>query len=227
MTDDAYRHRLMRLIQARTPPTDLKKCSLAIGRNHAYLHQFFHRGTPRVLPEEARLRLADYLGVDAEALAPPSGPREGRRRGSLQHGAQDAVVAIPEVQVTAQAGGGTLVDQDPVRASWYLPIDFLRYELRSQPEDLRIITIDGDSMEPVLMAGDKVLVDLSRTDPSPPGIFVLNDGFGLVAKRIEHIPNSAPPRIAIVSANERYDRYERAVSDVRIIGRVVWFARRV
>jgi hypothetical protein len=40
-----------------------------------------------------------------------------------------------------------------------------------------------------------VLVDLGRRAPTPPGVFVLYDGMGLVAKRVEHIPNSDPPRV--------------------------------
>ncbi|MCR9256283.1 MAG: peptidase S24 [Alphaproteobacteria bacterium] len=216
----------MRLIQERTPPTDLKKASLAIGRNHAYLHQLIHRGTPRVLPEESRLRLADYLDVEPDLLLPPSGQSRSRSVGATAL-TEAGVAPVPEVRVTAQAGGGALVDREDDRTNWFFPADWLRHELRSKPGDLRIITIDGDSMEPILLAGDKVMVDLSRTEPSPPGIFVLNDGFGLVAKRIELIPNSSPPRIAIVSANDRYARYERDVSEVRIIGRVVWFSRRL
>jgi hypothetical protein len=44
-----------------------------------------------------------------------------------------------------------------------------------------------------------VLVDLGRRSPTPPGIFVLHDGMGLVAKRLEYIPNSDPPRVRIIS----------------------------
>jgi phage repressor protein C with HTH and peptisase S24 domain len=36
--------------------------------------------------------------------------------------------------------------------------------------------------------GDIVLVDLGRRTTTPPGIFVLHDGMGLVAKRLEHVP---------------------------------------
>ena len=47
--------------------------------------------------------------------------------------------------------------------------------------------VEGDSMVPTLQDGDAVLVDMTRQFPSPPGIFVLDDGMGLVAKRLEHI----------------------------------------
>ena len=55
---DNLRSRLLDMVAARRPRTDLKTASLACGRNHAYLHQFIHKGSPRRLPEDVRLRLA-------------------------------------------------------------------------------------------------------------------------------------------------------------------------
>jgi phage repressor protein C with HTH and peptisase S24 domain len=99
--------------------------------------------------------------------------------------------------------------------------------LRANPADLRIMHVEGDSMMPTLNDGDIVLVDIGRRAPSPPGIFVLHDGMGLVAKRLEHIPNSDPPRVKIVSDNDRYAPYERLVDEMNIIGRIRWFAREI
>ena len=40
-----------------------------------------------------------------------------------------------------------------------------------------------------------VMVDTGRTSPSPPGIFILDDGVGLVAKRVDAVPNSFPQQL--------------------------------
>ena len=82
-------------------------------------------------------------------------------------------------------------------------------------------------MAPTLHDGDTVLVDLSRTAPTPPGIFVLHDGMGLVAKRLEHVPMSDPPRVRIISDNPLYSPYEGVAGEINIIGRIRWFAREV
>ena len=225
---DPVRRTLIQLIALRDPPTDLKKASLAIGRNHAYLQQFIQRGTPRRLPEEVRHALAAYLGVAESTLRDPE---EGEAEGApipgfdLSRFELPGVAAIPEVNVRAAAGAGALVEAEEDGARWHFPLAWLRHELKARPADLRIVTIDGDSMEPVLMSGDKVLIDLSRTVPSPPGIFVLHDGMGLLAKQLERLPNTE--RLSIRSANPRYDSYERPAEEVTIIGRVVWFARRL
>ena len=240
---DPVRKRVLDLIAHRDPPTDLKKASLACGKNHAYLHQFVHRGTPRRLPEDVRWSLAAHLGVEEAALRDgsppvpvPSGAPQAdavpTRRPRVYTRVRDpntepGVVAVPEVRVTAAAGGGAIAEYEALGDSWYFPVDWLRHELRARAADLKIISIDGDSMEPVLSAGDKVLIDTSRTAPSPPGIFVLHDGLGLVAKQVEYVPHTVPPKLVIKSSNPRYQDYERTVDEVTIAGRVIWFARRL
>jgi phage repressor protein C with HTH and peptisase S24 domain len=56
---------------------------------------------------------------------------------------------------------------------------------------------------------------------------VLDDGMGLVAKRLEHIPNSDPPAVRVISDNKLYPEYERTAEEIRIIGRIRWFAREI
>ena len=48
---------------------------------------------------------------------------------------------------------------------------------------------------------------------------------GLVAKRLEHIRNSDPPAVRVISDNKFYPAYERTAEEIRIIGRIRWFAR--
>ena len=82
-------------------------------------------------------------------------------------------------------------------------------------------------MAPKLELDDLVLVDCSQTKPLPPCIFILDDGIGLVAKQIEIIPNSTPVCLQVSSENPYYHRYQRAIDEVTIIGRVIWFGRRL
>ena len=68
---------------------------------------------------------------------------------------------------------------------------------------------------------------MSLKVPVPPGIFVIWDGMGLVAKRIEHVPHSEPAEVVLKSLNPEYDSYERLAEEIRVVGRAVWVSRRL
>lgn len=59
-----------------------------------------------------------------------------------------------------------------------------------------------------------------RARPSPPGIFTLDDGIGLIIKQIDHIPSTSPAVLAISSRNASYRSYERPLSEFIIFGQV-------
>jgi hypothetical protein len=141
-------------------------------------------------------------------------------RGGMGGGGEAGIEYIPD-------GNGGHVASDVVRGSWTLPNEYLRSELRVESGSLRIIEVQGDSMEPTLRSGDRVMINSRDKRPSPPGVFALWDGYGVVVKRIELIPNSEPATVKIISDNQNHNQYDRTVDEVNVIGRVVWFARRV
>ena len=216
--------------------TDLKNASLAIGKNAAYLHQFLYRGSPKTLPEDVREALAEVLGVDDAELrhseVPLRKPRtvESGREEDPHPRARRGVAGfsiIPEIDVRASAGPGAYHDGlEEAKETWLLPDPVIRHEFHARAADLRMITIDGDSMEPLLASGDRILIDTSQRVPVPPGIFVVWDGMGIVAKRVEHIPHSEPTKVVIKSVNPEYQTYERDAEEINIVGRVIWAAKR-
>jgi phage repressor protein C with HTH and peptisase S24 domain len=135
-------------------------------------------------------------------------------------------VAIAHASARPSMGGGAEAEDDemPGGAYWFRR-SWIRQALGTSPSRLRLLQVEGDSMQPTLCDGDTVLVDLSQRVPSPPGIFVLHDGLGLVAKRVEHVPMSEPARLRIISDNPRYAPYECLAAEATIVGRIRWFAR--
>jgi phage repressor protein C with HTH and peptisase S24 domain len=65
------------------------------------------------------------------------------------------------------------------------------------------------------------MVDVHDCLPSPPGVFLLWDGLGLVIKRVEYLSSTEPARVRITSDNPRYAPYDRALEEAHILGRVV------
>ena len=170
-------------------------------------------------------RVAEVLKVERRWLLHGLGEVEGEP--PILEDPDQAFVAISSVAVTASMGGGAVVEFEEDGRPYHFQRSWIRHKLRAKAADLRIMHVEGDSMLPTLHHGDIVLVDLARRAPTPPGIFVLHDGMGLVAKRLDHIPNTEPPRVRILSDNPLYAPYEGTAEEVNIIGRIRWFAREI
>ncbi len=171
-------------------------------------------------------QVAQALSVERNWLLHGIGDVDGES--PIMEDPMEVFVSVPSVEVTASMGGGNLVTDEVENGE---PYNFQRswivHDLKADPANLRIMHVEGDSMMPTLHSGDVVLVDLARRSPTPPGIFVLFDGMGLVAKRLEHIPNNDPPKVRVISDNTFYSPYERTADEVSIIGRIRWFAREI
>jgi hypothetical protein len=238
MQNDPVRARLVDLIAHRDPPTDLKRASLACGKNHAYLHQFVHRGTPRRLPEDVRHALASHLGVDqsvlrdADQLPPPLDPHPNPpgQVGTLGRGKlrdDDDQIFIAELRTSNIRTGMNPATPESDATRWSFPLGWIKYALKANAESLRMVSVDGDSMEPDFRSGDHLMIDTDRRAPSPPGVFVMFDGVGLIARSLEFLPNSDPAIVLIRSPGQMASDVEVPLDEIQIIGRAIWHARRL
>ncbi|MCX7354740.1 MAG: helix-turn-helix domain-containing protein [Alphaproteobacteria bacterium] len=139
-----------------------------------------------------------------------------------------STATIRELDVRPAAGGNSSVveilegaEEEATRALYGFPASGFRELYGAPPEEVRILEVVGDSMAPELWPGQKVMVHLRDRQPSPPGVFVLWDGLGLVIKRVEFIAPSDPPKLRISSDNRQYAAYERTIDEVHILGRVI------
>ena len=102
----------------------------------------------------------------------------------------------------------------------------IRHEGDADPGSLRVLRARGDSMEPLISDGDRLLVDLARRTPGTGEMAVLWDGSGLVVKRVEVMPHEEPPRLRLHSANPEYEPYTCLAEEAHIVGKVVWTLRK-
>lgn len=135
----------------------------------------------------------------------------------------DDTVEIISLDLSLSMGPGTLiedfVEEDPVRLS----LRFVQAITRTPSDRLRLVRGIGDSMEPTLRTGDRVMVDindrqLSRTH----GVYWIDHLGTHGIKRLRPVSRS---KILIMSDNPDIPDFEADVDDVRIEGRVIWFAR--
>lgn len=143
----------------------------------------------------------------------------------LHNGLEDASVDIQRLPTWVGLGVGGTGDDDPGKVSFSR--DLVVRELRADPDSLLAMIAEGNSMEPDFRGGDQILVDTRRKSLAQPGAFCIWDGDGHVVKFIEKVPDSDPQQIRLVSANGLYEPQIRLLEDVRIVGRVIWFGRRV
>ena len=203
----------------------LAEASLAIGRNKAYLQQYLARGMPRVLSHQDSEALGKLLGCDAATLRHPElpHPKPWKRKRQTTPASGPALATVSEMEVEVAAGAGAFNEEFIFeKARWRLPEVMVRHEGDADPDALRIIRVRGNSMEPEMRDGDRIVVDTDRRVPATGELYVLWDGTGLVVKRIEPVHGKGAPSLRLISANPDYPAYTAPVSDIHIVGKVLW-----
>jgi phage repressor protein C with HTH and peptisase S24 domain len=184
-----------------------------IGRNSSYLQQYIGKGSPRKLEEEDRRRLADFFAVGESELGAPE-EKSLSARGDW--------VEVPRLALEASAGPGATAAQE-------IPFDAFRFSRRwlrehgLEPAQLSAIRVMGDSMDPLLRDGDEILVDRTPR-PFREGVHVVRLGEALHVKLLQAVP---PARLRLISQNAAYEPVEVAMSDIDVVGRVVWKGGRI
>ena len=191
-------------------------------------------GYPDAVASDA---VAETLGVNPRLLAPGQEQIAGLLRvarnmiaaelGPGDDGPPAGYVAVPTLEIRPGMGGAAYAEEDLMGPPALFPEHLVVRELRGNPLDFLAMEVEGQSMEPILLSRDQVLIDRRKVNPSQPGIFSLWDGWGLVVKWVERVHDSDPPMLRVMSENERFAEYEVLADEARIIGRVAWFGRRV
>lgn len=180
-----------------------------------FLPTDFARDAARILaargiPEESVLSLAGIVAV-ANAMAAETG---------------EPAPLVSVYDVKASAGYGLIVEDERVIEQLAFPPDYLARITKARTADLAIIGVKGDSMSPTIGDDDVVMIDTSKRDLSFDGLFVIKDGgAALLVKRIGRGTRSG--HVMLISDSPTYPNTERAVEDIEVVGKVVWYGRKV
>ncbi len=134
------------------------------------------------------------------------------------------MVMIPRYALEASAGRGAFTDEEQVEDILALSLDFVRGVLHTQPDHLSALYVRGDSMEPLLRAGDMAVIDHANRERTD-GMYVLRINGTLLIKSLQWLPGG---RLRVKSENLAYEAYtvDPGHEDISIIGRVVWAGRK-
>ena len=122
----------------------------------------------------------------------------------------------------AGMGGGGTGEGDIERAM--ISRRLVEDELNARPSDLLVIEARGTSMRPDFEHGDQILIDQRDKNTAQPGAFALWDGDAYLIKMVERLPGG---RLRIFSRDRDLSSFEYDADEVTIMGRPVWFGRRL
>ena len=149
------------------------------------------------------------------ALGEPAEPPSSTR---LRH----HIVPVQRANVTASAGGGSLVEHEQIVDYLGFSEDYMTKFLRRRPQDLLVIEARGDSMEPKIRSGDLLTLDIRADQGIENGeLYVIRVSDTLLVKRLELLINGG---MVLHSENSRYTPQIIArddVEQVRVLGRVL------
>jgi len=95
---------------------------------------------------------------------------------------------------------------------------------KGSPQNMSLIRVAGDSMEPTLQSGDIVLIDHGRNYVDPHGgIYAIVMDDQIVLKRLQVLYPAR--KIKLTSDNSRYEPSEIEPEQIKINGKVIWFGR--
>lgn len=131
---------------------------------------------------------------------------------------------IAEVKIPFAAAAPADKKQRHVRRQWTVPEELLQGRTAA---DVVIIEVQGDSMAPDFMPGDRAVVDTADTVPSPAGVFLIWDGTGLFLRQCDIRPQTKPATITLTPRNPRYNTHDLHLKNITVHGRVIGKWQRV
>jgi len=174
---DSVRQRLVTLVDA-NPEYNLQSLSLALGRNHAYLHQYVVTGSPRELRERDRRMLAKLLDCDEAMLREDESEAPVVVAGTTTQRTTPMVTGTRNLPILGHAKGGEdafFIDNGEIAGYTMRP------HVLDGVSDSYAVEFWDTSMEPALKHGHLGWVHPRK--PVKPGedvVVQLNDGQALV-----------------------------------------------
>ena len=132
-------------------------------------------------------------------------------------------VAIPVLAAIPSMGAGESLTYDGDQIIDVLPVSrtWLDRNVKAKPDNLRVITGAGDSMQPTFNDGDMLLVDISKAKVDVDGVYVLSAHERLFIKRVRQRLDGS---FEVSSDNPTVKTVDILNGDheIRVHGRVVW-----
>jgi hypothetical protein len=183
----------------------------------------------RLHPEKNKAGLARAMGLEPPAVSKMlAGTRQIKAQ---EYVAMRRFFGLPvdsERAVAGRAAGDGYVlkplqerETPGQDEAWIMPATLLARRTKASPEQVRVFEIQDSTMAPDFQPGEHVLVDLSDTKPSPPGVFLVSDGVGHILRHCEIAARMQPVQVRLSANNRNYEAYTAPLDKAGLVGRVI------
>lgn len=146
----------------------------------------------------------------------------GRILSPLSAVAIDGLIMVPKVAARLSAGGGSFEASAEIKGHYAFREEWLR--AKGNPEDMVLMEVSGDSMEPELRDGDTVLINQGQVDVLDGKVYAVGVEDTVVVKQVERLPGVLVLRSTNPAHKSReIDMRGDLAAMVRIIGRIIWW----
>ncbi|HBQ6921507.1 XRE family transcriptional regulator [Klebsiella pneumoniae] len=152
-------------------------------------------------------KLSAVLGVDAAYLEYGVGkPSESEAMKPIASNPFSDVYRVEVLDLTVSAGPGNYMISDYVEVLY--AIEFTTEHARvlfgnRDPTDVKVMTVNGDSMAPTLVSGDRLFVDTSVRHFQTDGVYSFVYGKTFHVKRLQ----MQGDKLAVLSDNPAYEKW--------------------
>lgn len=135
------------------------------------------------------------------------------------------IVFVEEVDLALGMGGGNYVEL--VESKGFVPFkeEWLKGLFRGELTSLRVVRGEGDSMQPTILDGDIVLIDMAQSNINAQDrIWAVFWGDLGMIKRVRRTPGGS---FMLLSDNPAISPIEAVDGEMHVLGRVIWIGRRI
>lgn len=169
-------------------------------------------------------KLALALGSSASYLEYGVGDKgDGKKMESKSSPENLNVYRVEVLDLAVSAGPGTYMLSDHVEVLYAIEFTTEHAQVlfgNRDPEDVKVMTVNGDSMSPTLVSGDRLFVDISVRHFQTDGVYSFVYGKTFHVKRLQ----MQGDKLAVLSDNPAYEKWyidEKSQDQLYVMGKAL------
>lgn len=195
-----------------------REISLKIGRKDSYIQQYIKYGFPKRLNEVDRKKVCQILGIDESELVDDELLRSGVKEINLINLSEKNVNPADFLKIDIYDMKSSNKPEEMIIGQ--LAINYKEFFgwCNGNPENLKIVRLSGDNMEPTILSGSLIMYDTSILEYSGDGIYIIRYDDRITLKRVQRTSNE---QYILKSENPRYQDIRCSLDEISILGRVI------